>query len=210
LTALLSVGCDFKQNLSVINAAQNCQAICLKLLLHAGSDANNCDDDGSSAIYFTAQIGQVECLKLLLDAGGDFNQCDNCEMSPNLIAASNGLADSLKMPLDAGGDFNKCLSLGFSPICMAAGSDYSDCLKLLLASRADPHSSWSGHSALGAACQEQHATHLLKPRYLETFLFSKDLTQPSPFCSPLSFYFLRSIFSNDSSLSATMHSFSFR
>ena len=56
-----------------------------------------------------------------------------------------------------GGDVNKCDNNGFSPIYVAAQNGHAECLQLLLASRADPRSSWKGTSALDTARKRNHA-----------------------------------------------------
>ena len=56
-----------------------------------------------------------------------------------------------------GGDVNKCDNDGTSPIWNADQNGHAECLQLLLASRADPRSSWKGTSALDTARKRNHA-----------------------------------------------------
>jgi ankyrin repeat protein len=132
LAALLSAGGNFKETLAVNIAAYNGHTDCLKVLLDAGGDVNECSSDGRSPIYIAACNGHADCLKLLLGAGGNVNKCDNDGFSPVYFAAYKGHTDCLKLLLDAGGDVNKCHKDGASPVYIAAYQGRTDCLKLLL------------------------------------------------------------------------------
>ena len=51
----------------------------------------------------------------------------------------------------------KCKNDGVSPIFIAAYNGHAPCISQLLASLADPRSSWNGTSALEIARSEGHA-----------------------------------------------------
>ena len=55
------------------------------------------------------------------------------------------------------GDVTKCDDDGTAPIWIAAQNGHAPCISQLLASLADPRSSWNGTSALEKARSEGHA-----------------------------------------------------
>jgi ankyrin repeat protein len=172
LSLLISAGGDVNKCTNdgwspICAATSNGYADCLSLLISAGGDVNKCNYEGWSPICAAAEYNQAECLSLLVSAGGDINKCTDDGKSPIFYAAREGHADCISKLVLFGGDVNKCHNDGTSPICIAAQNGHADCLKILLASRADPRSSFKGVSALGIA---RHSNHTECVRALEAAL----------------------------------------
>ncbi len=83
----------------LIEAVTSGDAGKVKAILDGGTDPNQKDDLGNTALITTAQYGYTEIAKLLLEHGADPNIKDGLGISPLKMATENGyteLADLLR------------------------------------------------------------------------------------------------------------------
>ena len=110
---------------------------CMKLLIDAGADVNQCNNGGSSPIYGAARRGHSEIVKLLIVAGANVHLCNNKGRPPILGAAISGHIECVNLLIEAGVDVNLCDDSGRSLIYRAAINGHIECVNLLIEAGAD-------------------------------------------------------------------------
>src|SRR5687768_15804512 len=86
----------------VADAASNGDLNTLRQLIQAGSDVNEPQADGTTALHWAAQANDVGMAKLLIDAGATVDVRNRVGAPPILAAAINGSAEMLELLLQAG------------------------------------------------------------------------------------------------------------
>ena len=90
-------------------------------IIDSGSDINQCDSNGWTALHFAAQNNDAKIGKLLIDSGALLDLKDKHGNSPLWRAtfSSNGNGDFISMLLAHGADRNLKNSNGISPFDLA-------------------------------------------------------------------------------------------
>jgi hypothetical protein len=60
----------------------------MSMLINAGADVNQADNDGNCAAHWAARSGRVDNLKFLLEHGAQFNQRNNAGKTVFGVAAA--------------------------------------------------------------------------------------------------------------------------
>ena len=94
------------------NGSRLCAAVksnhlgCVKHLISAGADVNECNDIGSTPIIIGAVKGNYNCVKLLIEAGADVNHVNHQIESTLGFAGYFGNAKLVKLLIEARADVN--------------------------------------------------------------------------------------------------------
>lgn len=84
-------------------AAKNGNATLTKILLEAGTDANNTDINGTTPLMYSAASGKAKAVKLLLDHDADVHAKDLTNRQTALMfAAAQGRTEIVRMLADVG------------------------------------------------------------------------------------------------------------
>ena len=127
----------------------------LELVLEAGADPVQPNEDGWRAIHGAAMIGSLECLEMLVARGADVNVATGDGSTPLMIAVVNGrsnmvehLLSKYRCRVDITDNDSRCA------VQNAANMGHTQMLKLLLARpEADPaRADKEGWSAFHMAC----------------------------------------------------------
>jgi len=124
---------------SVAAAARNGDLSEVRKQLAAGSDVNQPEPDGTSALLWAAYQSDPELVSLLLKAGADPNVPNSFGVTPLLQASRYGHAATIKVLLDGGADMAAAVRDGETPLMAAARAGGLEAVKLLLQRGADPN-----------------------------------------------------------------------
>ena len=69
-------------NKSLIQAASNGDTQAVELLIEAGANIDQADEDGKTPLYWAARNGQTQVVKLLIEAGANIDQADKDGETP--------------------------------------------------------------------------------------------------------------------------------
>ena len=72
----------------------------LKELLQGGSDKDEKDDEGRTALHFACGYGEIACAEELIKAGADIDARDGNDNTPLHYAAGYGQAEAIKLLLN--------------------------------------------------------------------------------------------------------------
>ena len=138
-------------------AVKNNHLGCVKHLISAGTDVNQCNDIGSTPIIIGAVKRNYNCVKLLIETGADVNLVNNQMESALGFAGYFGNADLVKLLIEAGADVNIRNKFDETVLMQAVKHGHIECTRLLLDAGADvntvdkhkftplTHASCSGH-----------------------------------------------------------------
>jgi len=132
----------------------------LQNLLRSGSDANELQNDGSSALLWAAQRDDSDMARALIAAGADPSLANRTGASPLQLAAINGSAAMLRLLIDAGANPALPLSTsGDTALMFAARTGLPEAVKVLLDAGSDVNAveTWGRTTALMWAAREGHA-----------------------------------------------------
>ena len=135
----------------IADAVMNRNAVALQALLSDGTDVDEPQLDGSTALHWAALNDDVTSAGLLIEAGADPLVTNRTGATPMRLAAINGSAAMIGLLLDAGVDPNAPLTEdGDTALMMAARTGIADPIRLLLDRGADIDAveSWGGTTAL--------------------------------------------------------------
>lgn len=113
----------------------------VKMLLDKGTNVNERNEDGETALIYAANKGRIDIVKLLLDKGADVNAQttggDLPKATALVYAAANGNVDMVELLLDKGANIeatftNKPGSITGTPLVAAAFSGNPYLIKVLV------------------------------------------------------------------------------
>ncbi|XP_037772380.1 kinase D-interacting substrate of 220 kDa B-like [Penaeus monodon] len=121
-------------------------------LIENGTDPNETNNAGTTALTWAAHHGQLDVCKVLLKHGANIDHKNNHGSSALSFAARRGYADLTKMLLDAGADVNITTNSGDSPLTWAVYKNHYQVTAMLVAAGADVnHANNKGLTALSLA-----------------------------------------------------------
>jgi ankyrin repeat protein len=149
----------------IADAAMYGNATLLRSLLEQGTDVNEPQADGATALHWAAYAGDVENARALIAAGASVEARNREGVTPLALATMSGNSALIEALLDAGADVNATLPNGETPLMMAARTGQPEPLALLLARGAqiDAVESLRGTTALmwAAAYSNPQAVRVL-------------------------------------------------
>jgi ankyrin repeat protein len=141
----------------LVDAAKNGKRDTLKTLLQKGTNPNEADGDGSTALHWAAYRNDLESADLLLKAGAKANATTDLGVTPLWTASQNGSDAMVKRLLQAGADPNIALLSGESPVMVASRGGYAGVVEQLAAKGANVNvRSTRGQTALMWAASQKH------------------------------------------------------
>ena len=143
---------------SLAAAARNGDVAAVRAQLEGGTNANEVESDGSSALLWAAYQSSPELIALLLASGADPNLPNEFGVTPLLQASRNGDVATMRALLDGGADATRAVRDGETPLMAAARTGNAEAVALLLARGSDPNAAESieGQTALMWAVVEGH------------------------------------------------------
>ena len=121
----------------LIKAAEMDHVECLKLLLHAGADANSVDKHGKTALMHPGENGAESCVEVLVLAGADVNTSTSEGYTALMLAAAKGNAKTVNALVNAGAVVNKTDYKMRSALMRAVSQSNYKCTELLIQAGAD-------------------------------------------------------------------------
>jgi uncharacterized protein len=157
-TILLMASTMLSANLPpLVEAAKAGNRDALRLLLQKGSNANDADGDGSTALHWASYRNDVESVELLLRAGAKVNARTDLGVTPLWTASQNGSDAMVRRLLQAGADPDIALLSGETPLMVAARSGYAGVVEQLAAKGANLNArATRGQTALMWAVSQKH------------------------------------------------------
>ncbi|XP_069672147.1 ankyrin-1-like [Periplaneta americana] len=133
-------------------AAEFCSEAVVRMLLLAGADPNQFDENGCTPLHSAARQGDPTCVQLLLDAGANVELTDKEGKTPLHYTCT---LQKAKLLVNAGADVRARDIHGRTVLFGAAGlGGEGACVDFLISQGADPHAhDNSGKSALDVALQ---------------------------------------------------------
>jgi ankyrin repeat protein len=117
-------------------------------LLQAGTDVNEADANGNTALLVAARMGQAGIVRRLLEAGADVNLANHNGLTSLHMAVLAENVEVTRMLLEKMPQLNRLDPTGFTPLSLAVQHDQPKLVHALLAAGADPSIAVSGTSPL--------------------------------------------------------------
>jgi ankyrin repeat protein len=117
---------------SVATAARNADIDAVRKQIAAGSDVNEPEADGTSALLWAAYQSSPELVEVLLKAGADPNTPNRFGVTPLLQASRYGDAATIAELLDGGANIEGATREGETPLMAASRAGSVEAVKLLL------------------------------------------------------------------------------
>jgi uncharacterized protein len=139
ILSLLLIGCA-QEDSSVLGfgrtpflqAIESGDTTAIRALLNKGSNPNEADDLGWTALMNASGKGYTAVDKILLDKGADVNAKTLNGWTALMRAAEKGRADTAELLLKRGANVNAQNKLGMSSLMLAVESGNPDTVKILL------------------------------------------------------------------------------
>ncbi|XP_069672146.1 ankyrin-3-like [Periplaneta americana] len=133
-------------------AAQICSEAVVRMLLLAGADPNQLDENGCTPLHSAARWGNATSVQLLLDAGANVQLTNNEGMTPLHYTST---LENAQLLVNAGADVRARDIHGCTVLFAAADLEGEGaCVDFLISQGADPHArSNNGASALNVALE---------------------------------------------------------
>ncbi len=119
--AIVAAG-SAQQDVRLVSAVQQRNAVLIQQLLDEGVDVNAARADGVAALLWAAHWDDLTTADLLLKAGADPNVAEDHGVTPLARAAENASAAMVSKLLAAGADPNRAQANGLTPLITAAGT----------------------------------------------------------------------------------------
>ncbi|MFH0841204.1 MAG: ankyrin repeat domain-containing protein [Bacteroidota bacterium] len=145
-------------NVSVQKAALDGDIISIKQILSGGTDADNTDEDGRTALMYASFNGHTEVVRFLIGKGAAVNLADPNMRTPLMFASSGPFPETVKLLLEHNADPNLTdLPEHFTALMYAAAEGHLENVRILLANNADPSlKDADGDDALTFALKNGH------------------------------------------------------
>ena len=118
---------------NIVEAAGEGDAARVAAELAKGTDANEADDDGVTALHQAAAKGHLAIVKMLVEAGADVDQAEYDGDTPLINASEFGHTEVVRYLLDRGADPTAESSHGYLAIKHARRAGHSEVVALLKA-----------------------------------------------------------------------------
>ncbi|MDR0779895.1 MAG: ankyrin repeat domain-containing protein [Pseudomonadales bacterium] len=144
----------------VADAAERGDATEVERLLRSGSDVNEPQVDGTTALHWAVELDAPTLVARLLAAGADPDRANRTNARPLQLAALNGSAEVLTQLLAAGADVNRAQTItGDTALMIAARTGRVEAVQVLLDHGAaiEARESWGGTTALMWAVNENQS-----------------------------------------------------
>lgn len=129
----------------------------VKALLNKGTDVNETNESGATALMWAAGRGDNEIVEVLLAKGADVNAKTRVGLTALLFASNQGHTQTVKVLLNAGADVNAGAEEGHTALLAAALTGHTEIVKLLLNAGADVNArAEGGDTALTWASLKGH------------------------------------------------------
>jgi uncharacterized protein len=122
---------------AIIDAVRKGDLEALRSLIQKGTNVNEAEPDGATALHWAAYRDDLQSADALLKAGAKPNAANDLGATPLWTAAQNGSEAMVKRLLAAGGNPNLALLSGETPLMVAARTGSAPVVELLLAKGAD-------------------------------------------------------------------------
>jgi ankyrin repeat protein len=142
----------------LVDAVRQGDAAAVRALLKSGSNVNQPEADGATALQWAAHDDKTDLVRLLLDAGASARTANDLGVTALHLAAANGNVAIMRLLLDRRADANAAAASGVTPLMEAARSGSVDGVRLLLAhgAQVNARESARGQTALMWAVSRQH------------------------------------------------------
>ncbi|MET3925351.1 ankyrin repeat protein [Devosia sp. 2618] len=139
IAVLLLLGSVAMAKADVLTAVTQRDHQTLSALLEAGSNPDQRNGEGQTALLVAVWENDVAAARLLLAAGADVNAKDSINDSPFLLAGARGRLDILKLILEHGPDLEARNRFGGTALIPAAERGHLETVQVLLAAGVDPN-----------------------------------------------------------------------
>lgn len=133
------------------------------LLLKAGTDVNEADAQGNTALIAAAMRMQEPIVRRLLEAGAGVDYVNRAGLSALDVAVSTGNTEITRMLLERRPQLDRINGAGYTPLYIAVEMDYPSLVRALLAAGADPNIALSDphplHGLTPLMCAVLHKKH---------------------------------------------------
>ncbi len=142
----------------LIEATKNQNSAGILELLSLGSDVNEPQGDGATALHWSIFRNNLTITELLLKQGANVNATDDHGVTPLSLASFNNSPELVKLLLSQGADTNLARTTGESPLMIAAMVGNVDVIEILLDAGAEVNAGEyvKSHTALMFAVAEDH------------------------------------------------------
>ena len=105
----------------------------VKVLIEAGADSDNKNEDEKTPFHMAAERGHVEVVEFILNNDKNAkNDCDEDDNTALHLAASNKMTNTVETLLECGSDVRKRNNKDWTPLdCAAAAGSYKCVLRIL-------------------------------------------------------------------------------
>ncbi|RDW91018.1 hypothetical protein BP5796_02183 [Coleophoma crateriformis] len=133
--------------------------ITVQRLIAKGTDVEQMDDDGNSAMYYAARFGHTKIIESLSDAGAQLEVQNKNYSTPLKAAVTNGHEIAMELLLSRGANVNKGSSISGSALYDAAHNGHTKLVKKLIEKGAEVNTQGGQYgNALQAAASNGHQT----------------------------------------------------
>ena len=122
---------------AIIDAVRKGDKDALRTLIQKGTNVNEAEADGATALHWAAYRDDLQSADVLLKAGAKPNAANDLGTTPLWMAAQNGSETMVKRLLDAGANPNLALLSGETPLMVASRTGSAPVAELLLAKGAN-------------------------------------------------------------------------
>lgn len=142
----------------LVDAVRQGDAAAVRALLQSGTNVNQPEGDGATALHWAAHDDKTDLARLLLDAGASAQAVNDLGVTALHLAAANGNSVMMRLLLDRRADANAAAESGVTPLMEAARSGSVDAVRLLLAhgAQVNARESARGQTALMWAVSRRH------------------------------------------------------
>ncbi len=120
----------------LLEASQKGYTDGVQLLIKAGADLNQGNDNGATPLYMASQNGRAEAVEILIQAGADLNQGTDDGATPLYIASQEGHNKVVAILVKAGADLNQGYD-GATPLYIASHKGLVEVVETLVKAGAD-------------------------------------------------------------------------
>jgi uncharacterized protein len=142
---------------AIIDAVRKGDRDTLRTLIQKGTNVNEAEPDGATALHWAAYHDDLQSADALLKAGAKVNAANDLGATPLFNASQNGSEAMVKRLLDAGANPNVALTSGETPLMVASRTGSVAVAELLIAKGADVNATATRkQTALMWAVGEKH------------------------------------------------------